>query len=221
MRESEILRTIAESKNDTTFIFRSGVYYFNSALDVNGKTNVAFVCEYRGKAQLINREMADFVMDIRNCADIRVEGLSMRHLERPDQMDCSAAVIHCESTVGFIVRKCELNGCGSAGVSLDYCRNVMLLDSVIHHNSYWGIYAEATTDLLIRGNTIASNPQAVYLLNYKNVSIRNNRFLDNERNVKATVWNKDTYLTVNFDKNYDTIRLGVEMTKNRFGNTDK
>lgn len=139
---------------------RPGTYRFPNGLLLQGAQNVTII-GVGGPVEIVVDSLTDDVLTISNSRGVVLQNLTARHL-RPDNSlgACQGAVVKVVSSTQVGIVKCELNGCGAAGVHSVASQDVVVSGCFLHSNSFAGVWAEGGS-ILVHGCTIQGNAMGV------------------------------------------------------------
>ena len=158
----ELLAAIAPG---ATIVLAPGTYDLSTAADY-GKTasgakyrweevydGYQLVLENLDGLQILAPEGAEIqvlpryanVLDIRNCRDLALAGLTMGHTK--EQGVCSGGVVNLSNCEGIKLESCRLYGCGTVGVDAYSSRAVALSFCEIYECSFGAVRADTTRQM--------------------------------------------------------------------------
>ena len=105
--------------------------------------------------RLIVRPRYVFVLNFENCKDIELENLVLGH--SPEEGYCDSGVLGAANCENISIRKSELFGCGTEGLTLRGVRNLSFEDSVIRDCSYGIMTIQSCADLNFTGSRFIRN----------------------------------------------------------------
>ena len=132
-----------------------GRYVFKEGLVIKGRKNIIFRCA-PGTRILIEDTNAK-VLSIVESYGIRIENAYLRHLKPLEEYVCHGGVISINSSQDVKVLNCELNGCGSIGVSGWKSGDVFVRNCFIHHNTFSALSFSNCKDIKVKSCVIEEN----------------------------------------------------------------
>ncbi len=160
-----------------------GKYITRKMLELNNKNNI-FISGI-GKVEIICREVAEIILRISHCKNIRINNLSIRHKSKPDTHGCTGDVVYIFKCLGIHVENCDLAGCGYNGVYAYSSMNIFINRNYIHDNTNAGITMNSCSNVSIINNEFANNPVDLNFKETDNISKIGNNFAG-----KRVVYNK-------------------------------
>lgn len=142
-RSAEAQAVLDRVVNGDTVIFERGVYRTHSALVLREKTGVEL--RSSGRVEIVLDNLDDAVLEIQRCQNIRITGLRARHEKPNKEYQCEGAVIAVRDSQQIGISRCELNGCGAAGVYATSVKDLIIFDNKIFNNSFAGVWVSDTT----------------------------------------------------------------------------
>lgn len=100
-----------------------------------------------------------YVLNFENCADIRLENLTIGHTKEPGS--CRGGVVSFWNSQDITVEDCGLYGCGTWGVYGESSKNIQIVNNEIYECSVGGVTLTNCDDVNIDGNTFRDLPTEV------------------------------------------------------------
>ncbi len=126
-----------------TVIFERGTYRTRSALLLREKSGVEL--RGSGRVEIVLDNLDEAVIEVRDCQNIRINGLRARHQKPNREYSCEGAVIAVRDSQQIGISRCELNGCGAAGVYASRVKDLIVFDNRIFNNTFAGVWVSDTT----------------------------------------------------------------------------
>ncbi|MGE0493504.1 MAG: right-handed parallel beta-helix repeat-containing protein [Vulcanimicrobiota bacterium] len=149
---------LARARSGDVIELRSGQYVLDQGLVLSGLNNVTL--RGRGEVELILTNLDQAVIRLEKCSRVFLVNLSARHQRPANEYQCEGAVIDISESSKILVKNCDLNGCGAAGVYAHDAKEVVVSGCRIHHNTYAGVWGYRSSLMLYR-NRIEKNASAV------------------------------------------------------------
>ena len=105
--------------------------------------------------RLVVRPRYVFVLHFEDCEDVQIVNLAMGHA--PEEGGCDSGVLGATSCEGLIVRKCDLFGCGTEGLTLKNIRSFTFEDSCIRDCTYGIMTARGCEGLAFERSRFTKN----------------------------------------------------------------
>lgn len=110
----------------------------------------------KGKATLLARPRYVNVIYFANCQNLRLENLILGHtLEGA----CDNGVVKMSNCNGGLIQDCDLFGCGTEGIIVDYCKNFKMLRTDIHDCSYHTLHVVGSETIVFEDCKFYRNKQ--------------------------------------------------------------
>lgn len=119
--------------------------------------NMSIVGAGQKPARLIVRPAYAFVLHFQDCENIELVNLVLGHA--PERGACMNGVLGATSCTGLVVRKCDLFGCGTEGLTLNKVQSLRFEDSIIRDCSYGILSITSCRDLRFERSRFAGNEQ--------------------------------------------------------------
>ena len=149
---------LSRARSGDVIELKAGQYVLDEGLVLNGLNDVTL--RGRGEVELILTNLDQAVIRLEKCSRVYLVNLSARHKRPAEEYQCEGAVIEVAESNKILVKSCDLNGCGAAGVYAHDSKEVVISGCRIHHNTYAGVWAYRSSLMLFR-NRIEKNATAV------------------------------------------------------------
>lgn len=124
-------------------------------LTVRGVRNLSIVCEADKPARLIVKPRYVFVLNFEGCEGVELSNLYLGH--EPDRGECSSGVVGATDCRDLTLRRCDLFGCGTEGLTLQRVKGMKFEESVIRDCSYGIVSAAGCEGLRFVKSRFADN----------------------------------------------------------------
>ena len=142
-RSAEVQTVLDKLVEGDTVVFDRGIYRTHSALVLREKIGVEL--RSNGRVEIVLDNLDDAVLEIQGCQNVRITGLRARHQKPNEEYQCEGAVIAVRDSQQVGISRCELNGCGAAGVYATSVKDLIVFDNKIFNNSFAGVWVSDTT----------------------------------------------------------------------------
>jgi len=121
-------------------LVEAGTYYSDDGIWIDGNN---IVIEGVGKVHHYCNKLYSCVMDVLG-TNIMVKNIHMQHTQPgdPEYQNCSGRVIMFDNAHNCIIDKCDLNGCGLAGLHDNLGNSDILIRNCYIHNNSLGAYTD-------------------------------------------------------------------------------
>ena len=124
-------------------------------LTIRNVVNLKIIGTGDKPARLIVHPRYVFVLNFENCKNIEMENLVFGH--SPDKGYCDSGVIGAVNCENISIRKCDLFGCGTEGLTLTNVRSFSFEDSIIRDCSYGIMTVSNCANLSFTGSQFIRN----------------------------------------------------------------
>lgn len=148
---------IDAARDGQELVIPYGTYTLEQGLKLTGRRNFTITAQ-PGTRILVDDVMED-VISIESSDSIRIENLCLRHVEPLKEYECHGACIRFNGCRNVVVENCELNGCGAFGVAADNTDDLLVRGCYIHHNSFTALYLSDCNRVTVVNNRIVDNAE--------------------------------------------------------------
>jgi parallel beta-helix repeat protein len=137
-----IQELIDNTPDGSTITFEDAIYIQDKAINIDGRINLTL--NFSKTAMIVNTNLDDEVVIIKNSNKIVINNGLFKHLKTqvkdPEfEMACTGMVFEISDSYDITISGCNINGCGTIGVSGYGSSNVTIENCNIHDNSYAGV----------------------------------------------------------------------------------
>ena len=120
-------------KNGDTLIVAKGEYLSEKQILIDNKNNVTLV--FNQESNILCSDMFETVITIQNSSNIAIKNGTYKHVNFDQETYCTGSVFYIYKSSAITLDNCDINGCGSVGVSAYASNDITLTKCKIHDNS--------------------------------------------------------------------------------------
>lgn len=102
---------------------------------INGVYNLSI----EGNADLVIDDLSSVVLSFNECSKLSLNGLTIGHIEPPENYSCEAAVVSFDACNDVKISGCKLFGCGSIGIEAADTTGIVVKNTEIYDCTYTGV----------------------------------------------------------------------------------
>ncbi|MEM7012928.1 MAG: right-handed parallel beta-helix repeat-containing protein [Verrucomicrobiota bacterium] len=160
------------------------------AIRITGLENLQFVgpADDDESATILASPENEEVLHFHQCMDIGLHNLVIGH--DPKQWACYAAVVGARESSNLEITNCDLFGCGSHGLQLNYTHGVKVSQSVIRECTGLLSSFEHSSDIIFENSDFVDNKDPEFggnglmIRSCQNVTFKHCAFIENEMNTE-------------------------------------
>jgi parallel beta-helix repeat protein len=178
--KTQQLQTILNGlQSGDTVLFERGTYRTAHALELKGAYDITIRGE--GKVEIVLSDLDDPVFSVSDCQDIHITGLRARHHSPNQEYACEGAVVRVVDSKRVAVSNCELNGCGAAGVYASATQELVVCGNTIFNNTFAAVWVYDSSGI-VHGNRMHKNAAELICGGTSDVTLSGNRIENNRGN---------------------------------------
>ncbi len=152
--EFDLSDWVNNAPDGSSVYFQAGKYY--TEINMYGKKG--FLLAGDGKVEIVSTNMDSDILSMTECYDITIKDLIIYHEPPvPEDYTCSGSVISMGACGNITINYCQLNGCGTHGISAYSVYNLQITHTEFFNNSVDTLVIYDGYDLLLSYNDFHNN----------------------------------------------------------------
>ncbi len=120
-------------KNGDTLLIAKGEYLSEKQLIIENKNNITLV--FNQESNILCNNIYETVFRIQNSSNITIKNGTFKHINFNNDFYCTGDVFYIDKASSITLEDCDINGCGSVGISAYESNDITLTKCKIHDNS--------------------------------------------------------------------------------------
>lgn len=156
-QQTQSLQAIIDESRDGTLVrIPDGHYVQDGTVSITNRKSLKLSFHPDAVVECTNIYVD--VIEIKNCTRIEIENGTFRHQGGERVERCNGSVFSVQESRDVTIVDCEINGCGTYGVSASQCYGLSVKHCFLHSNVYAAFDFYGNSKVKLESNVLKDNP---------------------------------------------------------------